>query len=68
MGDIQCRRFHDNQKSGVPVPSFYGALKSENERYYLIASVFREASRGDARMAGDWIHQMVTAGLQGPVR
>ncbi|MCG8635045.1 MAG: hypothetical protein MI863_14520 [Desulfobacterales bacterium] len=46
-------------KRGV-VP-FYGALKSKNEVYFQMASLFKEVTKGDERLSGQWIDRMLAS-------
>ncbi len=39
--------------------SFYGARKSRNEIYFQIASVFREVSQNETRLAKEWMHRIL---------
>jgi len=40
---------------------FYGAIKSENEIYFQIASLFREATKGRRQLSGQMLEQMLKA-------
>lgn len=40
---------------------FYGALKSGNELYFQMASVFRAASRGESGRAAGLMHRILVA-------
>lgn len=40
---------------------FYGAIKSENEFYFQIASLFREATKGRRQLSGQMLEQMLKA-------
>lgn len=41
--------------------SFYGAIKSENEIYFQIASLFREATKGRRHLSEQMVAQMLKA-------
>ena len=40
---------------------FYGAIKSENELYFQIASLFREATKGRRQLSAQMVEQMLKA-------
>lgn len=40
---------------------FYGGLKSNNELYFQMASVFREATRGRQSLSGEWMGRIVAS-------
>lgn len=44
------------KNSTVP---FYGALKSKNEIYFQMASVFKAVSRDENRLAGEWMQRIL---------
>ncbi len=41
--------------------SFNGAVKSKNEIYFQMASLFREASKGKQELSGQWIDRILKA-------
>ncbi len=49
----------DRESHGQPAASFYGARKSRNEIYFQIASVFREVSQDETRLAKEWMHRIL---------
>lgn len=49
-------------QTASPAP-FYGALKSKNEIYFQIASVFTAASRDETRLAKAWMHRILMSSL-----
>jgi len=49
----------NKKKQEQPLSGYYGAQKSRNEIYFQIASVFREASRDDTRLATAWMHRIL---------
>ncbi|HKK99474.1 MAG TPA: hypothetical protein VJ943_04430 [Desulfotignum sp.] len=51
----------DKKNHAQTAACFYGAQKSSNELYFQIASVFREASQNDTRLAGAWMHRILMA-------
>ncbi len=40
---------------------FYGGLKSKNELYFQMASVFKEASKGKQSLSGEWIGRIMAS-------
>ncbi len=46
-------------KRGV-VP-FYGALKSNNEVYFQMASLFKEVTKGEEHLSGQWMDRMLAS-------
>ncbi|NWH06132.1 hypothetical protein [Desulfobacter latus] len=40
---------------------FYGAIKSENELYFQIASLYREATKGRRQLSEQMLEQMLKA-------
>lgn len=40
---------------------FYGAIKSENEFYFQIASLYRESTKGRRQLSGQMLEQMLKA-------
>lgn len=54
---IACRKAESrSEKKGA---SFYGAVKSENELYFQIASLFREATKGSRHLSEQMVEQML---------
>ena len=49
------------RRSGKKRAPFYGAIKSENEFYFQIASLFREATKGRRQLSGEMLEQMLKA-------
>lgn len=47
-------------KRGGVVP-FYGALKSKNEVYFQMASLFREVTKGDDHLSGQWMTRILAS-------
>jgi len=45
----------------TPPVTFYGGLKSKNELYFQLASVFREASRGNEPLSGEWMGRIMAS-------
>ena len=39
----------------------YGAVKSKNEIYFQMASVFRAVSRNEKKLAGEWMARILTS-------
>jgi hypothetical protein len=57
--DKRCQR---PGQTASPAP-FNGALKSKNEIYFQIASVFTAASRDETRLANAWMHRILMSSL-----
>ena len=38
---------------------FYGAVRSKNEIYFQMASVFKAVSRDENRLAGEWMTRIL---------
>ena len=51
----------DENRSEKKRTSFYGAIKSENEFYFQIASLYREATKGRRQLSGQKLEQMLKA-------
>ncbi|MCA1786795.1 MAG: hypothetical protein LC657_12535 [Desulfobacteraceae bacterium] len=45
------------QKSNVPL---YWGLKSKNEQYFQIASVFKLAGQNNSRLSEEWMHSILS--------
>jgi hypothetical protein len=41
--------------------SFYGGLKSKNELYFQMASLFKEATKGNQPLKGQWIDRIMVS-------
>ncbi|MFO7912151.1 MAG: hypothetical protein R6V15_08325 [Desulfotignum sp.] len=59
MPEEKKRPNQDRESHGQSAGSFYGARKSRNEIYFQIASVFREVSQDDTRLAKEWMHRII---------
>ena len=44
-----------------PQVMFYGGLKSNNELYFQMASVFKEATRGKKSLSGEWMDRIMAS-------
>ena len=44
-----------------PQVMFYGGLKSNNELYFQMASLFREATKGDQSLSGEWMGRIMAS-------
>jgi hypothetical protein len=55
---IKAGRKRPGQK---PQVMFYGGLKSKNELYFQMASVFREATRGREDLSGEWMGRIMAS-------
>jgi hypothetical protein len=51
----------DKRRSEKKRAPFYGAIKSENELYFQIASLYREATKGRRQLSGQMFEQMLKA-------
>ena len=40
---------------------FYGALKSKNEIYYQMASLFKEVTRDEGKIESQWMDRILTS-------
>jgi len=45
-------------KKGMGTP-FYGAVKSHNEVYFQMASLFQEVTRGKMDLSGKWMDRIL---------
>jgi len=59
MPEEKILQNQDAKSHGQQVVSFYSAQKSVNELYFQIASVFREVSQDDTRLAKEWMHRII---------
>ncbi len=41
--------------------NFYGALKSKNEIYFQMASLFKEVTQDEKKLENKWMEQILTA-------
>ncbi|WDP89132.1 MAG: hypothetical protein HUN04_05080 [Desulfobacter sp.] len=48
----ESTKHRKKKRTGVP---FYVAVKSKNEVYYQMASLFQEATRGKGELSGKWM-------------
>ena len=60
IGKTEDRTGRKKQRQTTPV-MFYGGLKSKNEVYFQMASVFREASRGKESLSGEWMGRIMAS-------
>jgi len=51
----------DKRRSEKKRAPFYGAIKSENELYFQMASLYREATKGRRQLSGQMFEQMLKA-------
>ncbi len=58
MSEYLSRRKKTYKRGVVP---FYGALKSNNEVYFQMASLFKEVTKGDEHLSGQWMGRMLAA-------
>lgn len=54
-----CRKSGQIKKAAP----FYGALKSKNEIYFQIASVFKAVTRDETRLTHEWMHRILMSSL-----
>jgi hypothetical protein len=52
----ESMKYRKNKGTGTP---FYVALKSNNEVYYQMASVFQEVTRGEESLSGKWMDRIL---------
>lgn len=50
---INCQK---TSKTGVP---FYVAVKSSNEVYYQMASLFQEVTQGSQSLSEEWLYRIL---------
>ena len=50
------KRKRAGKRTGAP---FNGAVKSKNELYFQMASLFKEASKGRKNLPGQWMAQIL---------
>ena len=48
--------YRKKKNQGVP---FYGAVKSQNEVYFQMASLFKEVTRGKDDLSGKWMDRIL---------
>lgn len=66
MADKKKRKTKSNPDEGlkrkghVLSANFYGALKSKNEVYFQMASLFKEVTRDEKRLEHKWIDRILT--------
>lgn len=53
---IDYRKKKKNNVSGIP---FYGAVKSKNEVYFQMASLYQEAAKGKSDLSGKWMERII---------
>ncbi|MCP4718421.1 MAG: hypothetical protein GY860_03100 [Desulfobacteraceae bacterium] len=41
--------------------NFYGALKSKNEIYFQMASIFKEVTHDEKKLENKWMEQILTS-------
>jgi hypothetical protein len=61
MPDIKKNRRKRTELRQKSAPPLYWGLKSRNEQYFQIASVFREVSQNDTWLAEAWMHRILMA-------
>jgi hypothetical protein len=55
---VNC--FQERAQTAVP---FYGAVKSKNEMYFQIASVFKAVTQDETRLTREWTHRILMSCL-----
>ena len=48
--------YRKKKKKGIP---FYGAVKSHNEVYFQMASLFKEVTKGEADLSCEWLDRIL---------
>lgn len=48
------------QKNTLATP-FYGALKSNNEIYFQMASLFKEVTKDEKKLSGQWMDRILSS-------
>lgn len=52
--------FQERAQTTAP---FYGAVKSKNEIYFQMASVFKAVTRDETRLTREWTHRILMSRL-----
>ncbi len=47
------------KKSRIRSIPFYGAVKSRNEVYFQMASLFKEVTKGESVLSGEWMDRIL---------
>jgi|GEM_PF-7086005 len=47
---------------------FYGAVKSRNEVYFQMASLFKEVTRGEPDLSGKWMDRIIKSRTPRPLK
>ncbi len=50
----------DKKKCALATP-FYGALKSNNEIYFQMASLFKEVTKDEKKLSGQWMDRILAS-------
>ncbi len=58
MSEYLSKRKKTYKRGQVP---FYGALKSKNEVYFQMASLFKEVTKGEEHLSGQWMDRMLAS-------
>ncbi len=59
MPDIKKTRPEQTVSHQTSTMSFYWGLKSKNEQYFQIASIFKLAGRDNNQLAEEWMHSIL---------
>jgi len=59
MPDIKKNRPNRKMLHQKPTVPLYWGLKSKNEQYFQIASVFKLAGQDNTRLADEWMHSIL---------
>lgn len=59
MPDIKQNRPKQTVSRQKQTMPFYWGLKSKNEQYFQIASVFKLAGQDNTRLAEEWMHSIL---------
>jgi hypothetical protein len=60
MPDIKNNRQNRRVVHQKPTVPLYWGLKSKNEQYFQIASVFKLAGQDNTRLAEEWMHSILS--------
>ncbi len=69
MSESKNRKLKKTQTTGkekdahVLSVNFYGALKSKNEIYFQMASLFKEITQAEKNLENKWMEQILTTNL-----
>ncbi len=53
---VESIYYRKKKQTGIP---FYGAVKSHNEVYFQMASLFKEITKGEADLSSEWMDRFL---------